>query len=66
MVPGGRKYSVLRSMKAIEGQMCLMMIDAVEGITAQEAHIEGLFWKQKRACCGVNKWVAIEKDSLPG
>ncbi len=63
--PGVEKYSVLRSMKAIErADVALLMIDAVEGITAQEAHIAGFILEAKKSTVVViNKWDAIEKDS---
>ncbi|MCX6053469.1 MAG: ribosome biogenesis GTPase Der [Chloroflexi bacterium] len=63
--PGVEKYSVVRSIRAIERcDVALMMIDAVEGITAQDAHIAGYVkeaWKS--AVVLVNKWDAIEKDN---
>ncbi|MBN2550730.1 MAG: ribosome biogenesis GTPase Der [Anaerolineales bacterium] len=63
--PGVEKYSVLRSMKAIErADVVLLMIDATSGITAQDAHIAGYIldaWKS--AVVLVNKWDAVEKDS---
>ncbi|OJX44780.1 MAG: ribosome biogenesis GTPase Der [Chloroflexi bacterium 44-23] len=65
VTPGVEKYSVLRSMKAIErADVALLMIDAVEGITAQEAHIAGFILEAKKSTVVViNKWDAIEKDS---
>ncbi len=63
--PGVEKYSVLRSMSAIErADVCLLMIDAVSGITAQDAHIAGYIldaWKSVVVL--VNKWDAVPKDS---
>ncbi len=63
--PGVEKYSVLRSLKAIErADVALLMIDATTGITAQDAHIAGFIldaWKSTVVL--VNKWDAIEKDS---
>jgi len=63
--PGVEKYSVLRSMRAIErADVALLVIDAVEGLTAQDAHIAGYIldaWKS--AVVVVNKWDAIEKDT---
>lgn len=62
---GVEKYSVVRSMRAIERcDVGLLMIDAVQGISAQDAHIAGYIkdaWKS--AVVIVNKWDAIEKDS---
>jgi GTPase len=63
--PGVEKYSVLRAMRAIErADVSLLMIDAVEGISAQDAHIAGYIleaWKSTVVL--VNKWDAIEKDT---
>jgi GTPase len=62
---GVEKYSVLRAIKAIErADVVLLMIDAAEGITAQDAHIAGYIldaWKSTVVL--VNKWDTIEKDS---
>ena len=63
--PGVEKFSVVRSMRAIERcDVALLMIDAVEGISAQDAHIAGYIieaWKS--VVVVVNKWDAIEKDN---
>lgn len=63
---GVEKYSVIRTMKAIErADVALLLIDAESGITAQDAHIAGFIqdaWKS--ALILVNKWDAIEKDSF--
>jgi GTP-binding protein len=63
--PGVEKYSVLRSMQAIErADVSLLMVDATSGITAQDTHIAGFIldaWKS--AVVVVNKWDAIEKDA---
>jgi GTP-binding protein len=60
------KYSVLRSLRAIErADVVLLVLDAVNGITAQDTHIAGFIldvWKS--AILLVNKWDAVEKDSL--
>jgi GTP-binding protein len=66
IVPGVEKYSVLRSLRAIErADVVLLMIDAVSGITAQDTHIAGFIldaWKS--AVVLVNKWDAIEKNAF--
>lgn len=63
---GVEKYSVLRSMQAIERcDVALLMIDATKEISAQDAHIAGFIldaWKS--AVVLVNKWDAIEKDTF--
>jgi GTPase len=63
--PGVEKFSVLRSFKAIErADVVLLMIDAVEGITSQDAHIAGYILDEWKSCVVlVNKWDAVEKDS---
>ena len=64
ILPGVEKYSVLRTLKAIErAQVVLLLIDAVEGLTAQDTHIAGLIVEKKRGVVLlVNKWDAVEKD----
>ena len=63
--PGVEKYSVIRSMKAIErSDVAILVIDATTSITSQDAHIAGYIkdaWKS--AVVVVNKWDLIEKDS---
>jgi GTP-binding protein len=64
--PGVEKYSVLRSMKAIErADVALLLIDATTGITAQDAHIAGFILEaRKSTVVVVNKWDAVEKDTF--
>lgn len=63
---GVEKYSVLRSMRAIErADVALLMIDAISDISAQDTHIAGYIldsWKSTVIL--VNKWDAIEKDTF--
>jgi GTP-binding protein len=63
--PGVEKYSVLRALKAIErADVVLLMIDASEGITAQDTHIAGMVIdKHKSVVLLINKWDLITKDS---
>lgn len=63
--PGVEKYSVLRSMQAIErADVALLLIDATTGVTAQDTHIAGYILEAWKSCVVVvNKWDAIEKDS---
>ena len=63
--PGVEKYSVIRSMRAIDRcEVALLVIDATTGITAQDAHIAGYILEAwKSTVVVVNKWDAIEKDS---
>ncbi|MCK6578655.1 MAG: ribosome biogenesis GTPase Der [Anaerolineae bacterium] len=63
--PGVEKYSVLRAMKAIDRcDVALLLIDAIEGITDQDAHIAGYVMEAgKSIVLIVNKWDAVEKDN---
>jgi GTP-binding protein len=63
--PGVEKYSVLRTLKAIErADVVALLIDATEGVTAQDTHIAGMILeKMKSVLVIVNKWDAIHKDS---
>ena len=58
------KYSNLRSIAAIErADVCLILIDAVEGVTEQDTKIAGLVHDEGKACViVVNKWDLVEKD----
>jgi len=62
---GIEQYSVLRSMRAIDrADVALLLIDAQEGVTAQDTHIAGyVLERYKSVVVVVNKWDAIEKDS---
>lgn len=59
------KYSVLRAKTAVErADVCLIMIDATEGITEQDSKIAGI--AHEAGCASiivVNKWDLIEKDN---
>ena len=59
------KFSVLRAKMAVErADVCLIMIDAKEGITEQDEKIAGLAHEAgKASIVVVNKWDAIEKDN---
>ncbi len=59
------KFSVLRSKMAVENaNVCVLMIDANEGITEQDEHIAGLAHEAgKPTIIVVNKWDLIEKDN---
>jgi len=63
--PGVEKYSVIRALKAIDrAVVVLLMIDATEGVTAQDEHIAGMVLdKLKSVVVIVNKWDAVEKDA---
>lgn len=59
-------YSVLRSIKAIEGcDVCILMIDATMGMEQQDMSILGLAQKNhKGIVILVNKWDLVEKDTM--
>ncbi len=59
------KYSVIRALSAIErSDVCLIMIDATEGVTEQDTKIAGYAHEAGRGVIIlVNKWDLIEKDN---
>ena len=59
------KYSVLRAKMAVErADVCLIMIDANEGITEQDERIAGIAHNAgKASIVVVNKWDTVEKDN---
>jgi len=61
---GIERYSVLRSMKAIDSaDVAIVMTDAAEGYTAQDAHVVGYVLEAHKGLVLVlNKWDAVEKD----
>ncbi|MDX1663375.1 MAG: ribosome biogenesis GTPase Der [Candidatus Promineifilaceae bacterium] len=63
--PGVEKYSVLRAVKALDrADVSLLILDATEGITAQDAHIGGMITEEDTGVIVlVNKWDAVEKDA---
>ena len=59
------KYSNLRSVSAIErADVCLILIDANEGVTEQDTKVAGFAHEAGKACIiVVNKWDMVEKDT---
>ena len=59
------KFSVMRTLLAIErADVCLMIIDATEGVTDQDAKIAGEAHEAgKGIILVINKWDAVEKDT---
>ena len=59
------KFSVIRANMAIErADVCLLMIDANDGVTEQDEKIAGLAHEAGKACIIViNKWDSIEKEN---
>ena len=58
------KYSIIRARMAVErANVCVIMIDAVEGFTEQDSKVAGIALEQGKACIiAVNKWDAVDKD----
>ncbi len=58
------KYSVIRAQMAVErADVCVIMIDAVEGFTEQDSKVAGIAHELGKACIiAVNKWDLVEKD----
>jgi len=61
---GIERYSVLRAMKAIDRcDVAVVMTDATEGYTAQDAHVVGyVLDAMKGIVLVLNKWDAVEKE----
>lgn len=59
------KYSVLRAHMAVErADVCLIMVDANEGLTDQDEHIAGIAHEAgKASIVCVNKWDTVDKDN---
>ena len=57
-------YSVMRTIKALEAaDVCILMIDAMEGIESQDINIFNLIEKNRKGVVIlVNKWDLVEKD----
>jgi GTP-binding protein len=64
ILPGVEKYSVLRALRALErADVALLLLDAAEGITAQDTHVAGMILdKMKSVVVVVNKWDLLHKD----
>jgi GTP-binding protein len=57
------KFSVVKTLQAIEGSsVVLLLIDAIQGVTDQDAHIAGYILESGRAVVvAVNKWDAVDE-----
>lgn len=64
--PGVERYSVLRSIRAIERcDVALVVVDAEEGPTAQDTHVAGMVLDaNKGLIIVVNKWDAVDKEAF--
>ncbi len=58
------RYSVVRSLAAVDrSDVCVIMIDGVDGLTEQDTKIAGYAHEQGKACIiAINKWDSVEKD----
>lgn len=65
IAPGVERYSVIRTLTAIErSNVCVLMIDALEGVTEQDSKIVGYAHDNNKAIIiAVNKWDALEKET---
>lgn len=59
------RFSVIRANSAVEkADVCIVMIDAQEGVTAQDERIAGLAHNAgKASIIVINKWDTLEKDN---
>jgi GTP-binding protein len=62
---GVEKYSVIRALRAIaRADVALLVLDAEEGLTAQDAHLAGYVIEAGRGCVLVaNKWDLVDKEA---
>jgi GTP-binding protein len=62
---GVEKFSVIRAVRAIErAEVALLVIDAMDGVTAQDTHVAGYVQEAKKGLViAVNKWDLLEKDN---
>jgi len=62
--PGLEKYSVLRALRAINrADVVLLVLDATDGVTAQDAHVAGYILEEnKSVVVVVNKWDVAGKE----
>ena len=59
------KFMIVRTVSAVErADVVVLLIDAIEGVTEQDAKIAGIAHERGKAIIiAVNKWDAIEKDN---
>ncbi|MBR5157525.1 MAG: ribosome biogenesis GTPase Der [Clostridia bacterium] len=59
------RYSVIRSLAAVDrADVCIIVIDATQGVTEQDSKIAGYAHDQgKASIIAVNKWDLVEKDT---
>ena len=66
--PGVETYSVLRAFRAIDrAEIAVVLIDAAEGVAAQDAHVAGYVHESAKGCIiAVNKWDLVTPDPEAG
>ena len=59
------KYSILRAEMAVDrADVCLIVVDATEGVTAQDERVAGIAHESGKACIIIiNKWDLVEKET---
>jgi GTP-binding protein len=62
--PAAERFSALRALRAIgRADVAILVIDAVEGLTAQDAHVAGYVLEEGVGIVlAINKWDLVEKD----
>lgn len=67
MIPGLEKYMVLKAFKALgRCDVALLLLDAREGVTAQDLRIANLIAEEGKGCVvGVNKWDLVPQEVRP-
>jgi GTP-binding protein len=63
--PAAERYSALRALRAIgRADVAILVIDAVDGLTAQDAHVAGYVVDEGLGLVlAINKWDLVDKDS---
>jgi GTP-binding protein len=63
--PAAERYSTLRALKAVSrADVAVLVIDAVEGLTAQDAHVAGYVVEEgKGLVVAVNKWDLVAEKT---
>jgi GTP-binding protein len=63
--PAAERFSTLRALKAIgRADVAVLVIDAVEGLTAQDAHVAGYVIEEGRGLVvAINKWDLVEEKT---
>lgn len=65
VAPGIERYCVIRALRAIRrADVALLLLDAAEGVTEQDAHVAGYVVEEgKGLVLVVNKWDLVDKDT---